>query len=290
MKKAKVHVYIKPLQEKGSNPLGIIKTDQTGRIIPVEEEKKQLKTQDLDIEQVILKTFEKEQKQKDSSKNTANKESEVPLEDKEKKELQNFQDYSHFLYFKYIEQTEKKAFIKPDITIEYPFLNQLIQKPQKEIMPDPNLEINNPLAVLEAALFMAVEGLDTNSLSKLIKKNSSQTKELLNELKKRYSQQDSALELSAEPNDRWVLRIKQQYAPAVRQFAKEVEISQHALKTLAFIAKNENITKRELFKKLGSQIYADVEELEKKGFIKTIPQGRTSKIKLTPKFNEYFGI
>jgi len=290
MKKAKVHVYIKPLQEKGSNPLGIIKTDQTGRIIPVEEEKKQLKTQDLDIEQVILKTFDKEQKQKDSSKNTANKESEVPLEDKEKKELQNFQDYSHFLYFKYIEQTEKKAFIKPDITIEYPFLNQLIQKPQKEIMPDPNLEINNPLAVLEAALFMAVEGLDTNSLSKLIKKNSSQTKELLNELKKRYSQQDSALELSAEPNDRWVLRIKQQYAPAVRQFAKEVEISQHALKTLAFIAKNENITKRELFKKLGSQIYADVEELEKKGFIKTIPQGRTSKIKLTPKFNEYFGI
>jgi Predicted transcriptional regulator containing the HTH domain len=290
MKKAKVHVYIKPLQEKGSNPLGIIKTDQTGRIIPVEEEKKQLKTQDLDIEQVILKTFEKEQKQKDSSKNTANKESEVPLEDKEKKELQNFQDYSHFLYFKYIEQTEKKAFIKPDITVEYPFLNQLIQKPQKEIMRDPNLEINNPLAVLEAALFMAVEGLDTNSLSKLIKKNSSQTKELLNELKKRYSQQDSALELSAEPNDRWVLRIKQQYAPAVRQFAKEVEISQHALKTLAFIAKNENITKRELFKKLGSQIYADVEELEKKGFIKTIPQGRTSKIKLTPKFNEYFGI
>jgi|GEM_PF-1555255 len=290
MKKAKVHVYIKPLQEKGSNPLGIIKTDQTGRIIPVEEEKKQLKTQDLDIEQVILKTFDKEQKQKDSSKNTANKESEVPLEDKEKKELQNFQDYSHFLYFKYIEQTEKKAFIKPDITIEYPFLNQLIQKPQKEIMPDPNLEINNPLAVLEAALFMAVEGLDTNSLSKLIKKNSSQTKELLNELKKRYSQQESALELSAEPNDRWVLRIKQQYAPAVRQFAKEVEISQHALKTLAFIAKNENITKRELFNKLGSQIYADVEELEKKGFIKTIPQGRTSRIKLTPKFNEYFGI
>jgi segregation and condensation protein B len=290
MKKAKVHVYIKPLQEKGSNPLGIIKTDHTGRIIPVEEEKKQLKTQDLDIKQVILKTFDKEQKQKDSSKNTANKESEVPLEDKEKKELQNFQDYSHFLYFKYIEQTEKKAFIKPDITIEYPFLNQLIQKPQKEIMPDPNLEINNPLAVLEAALFMAVEGLDTNSLSKLIKKNSSQTKELLNELKKRYSQQDSALELSAEPNDRWVLRIKQQYAPAVRQFAKEVEISQHALKTLAFIAKHENITKRELFKKLGSQIYADVGELEKKGFIKTIPQGRTSKIKLTPKFNEYFGI
>ncbi|MFN3910174.1 MAG: SMC-Scp complex subunit ScpB [Candidatus Anstonellaceae archaeon] len=289
MKKTKVYVYIKPSSNTTNQPLGIIKTDQTGNIIKKEEKKKEEK--ELDIEKIIEKTIEKKQDEVEKKNNKVERDEKKEREKKDlglEKNNENIEE-KYITFLKILEQ-EKILFENFTINYNSPLIEQVELEKVESIVPDPNIDKNDPVAVLEAALFMAVDGLSIEALAKLIGKRTQETQKLVEQLQQKYNANNSAIEISNELKNKWVMRIKPSYAPAVKQFAKEADITKHSLKTLAFIAKNENITKRELFKKLGSQIYEDVKELEEKGFIKTIPTGRTSKIKLTEKFNQYFGL
>ncbi|MCX6769189.1 MAG: hypothetical protein NT051_00720 [Candidatus Micrarchaeota archaeon] len=53
--------------------------------------------------------------------------------------------------------------------------------------------------------------------------------------------------------------------------------------------KNEGITKRSLFLKLGGGIYEDVSELAEKGFVSQKKSGRKKAVSTTTKFKAYFG-
>lgn len=170
-------------------------------------------------------------------------------------------------------------------------LEQPKAEPQVRIEPDPYLGRNEPSLVLEAALFMAGQGLDNSSLGKVIGVASvSQVQKMMEGLCSKYSKTESAIEIVQDVDKKWHMRVRGNYAPAVRQFAGEAEISKHALRTLAYISKNNGVTKRNLFKRLGGTIYEDIAELEKKGFVETVPLGRTKKVLLTSKFKQYFGI
>ncbi|MEM3361988.1 MAG: SMC-Scp complex subunit ScpB [Candidatus Anstonellaceae archaeon] len=281
MKKSKVFVYLKP-KNQTENFSGVIKTDKAGNII--EETKVPKEKKELDIKEVIEKTIKTEQ-----NETQINHKQQTKIEKQEIKETDQPQTISYLSFFKILEPQQR---VYQPLFVNYN--SELLKNVQSEeiskIEPVVDIEKYDPLTIMEAALFMAVEGLTVEALAKLIKKDKYETQKLLEELKQRYEQKETAIEITNELKNKWIMRIKQQYAKPARQFASEVDISKHALKTLAFIAKNENITKRELFKKLGAQIYQDVAELEEKGFIKTIPLGRTSRIKLTEKFNQYFGI
>ncbi len=150
-------------------------------------------------------------------------------------------------------------------------------------------EPDNPLAVLEAALFMSGQPIGAADLAKLVGIAAlGHVNELLSKLSESYARAGSALEVVQEENGKWVMRVRASYAGSVRNFAGEAEITKHALRTLAYISKNEGIKKRDLFMRLGSTIYEDVAELLEKGFVSATPAGRTVSLKTTAKFRQYF--
>ena len=143
--------------------------------------------------------------------------------------------------------------------------------------------------VLEAALFMAGQPLAAADLAKLVGIAAiGHVDEKLAKLASKYEGEASAIEVVKEENGKWSMRVKAAYAPSVKSFAGEAEISRHALKTLAYISRNEGVKKRDLFNKLGSSIYEDVAELVEKGFVTATPAGRTVSLKTTAKFRQYF--
>lgn len=147
----------------------------------------------------------------------------------------------------------------------------------------------DPTRVIEAALFMSGQSLASADLAKLVGIAAvGFVDEKLSALSREYEEKKSAIEIVREDNGKWAMRVRAAYAPAVRGFAGEAEISKHALKTLAYISKNEGIKKRDLFKKLGSSIYENVAELIDKGFVLATPAGRTVSLKTTGKFRQYF--
>jgi segregation and condensation protein B len=147
----------------------------------------------------------------------------------------------------------------------------------------------DPLRVLEAALFMSPSGVTAFELGKLLGIGAvGHVSKLLNQLSDYYEKSGSSLEVVEDTPSKWVMRVRSHFAPFVQKFAGEAEISRHALRTLAYISRHEGITKRELFRRLGSGIYQDVAELEEKGFIIAKPAGRTKSVSTTQKFRQYF--
>lgn len=148
--------------------------------------------------------------------------------------------------------------------------------------------MDEQLKTIEAALFMSSRSLTALELGKLIGVAApgfvdNKVKELMSE----YEQRGSSIRIANE-GGKYYMTLHPQYAQVAKDFAKEAEISKHALKTLAYINKFNGITKRELFKKLGSSIYNDVAELAEKGFVEQKRAGRSKSVHTTQKFKEYF--
>jgi len=142
--------------------------------------------------------------------------------------------------------------------------------------------------IIEAALFMSSKPLAVGELGKLIGVAAPGfVAQRLDALRQRYDSSGSAVEIAFEEG-RYYMRVRQQLVGFVKEFAQTAEISKHALRTLAYIAKNDGITKRSLFLKLGGGIYEDVAELVEKGFVTQKRSGRTKAVSTTPKFKAYF--
>lgn len=150
------------------------------------------------------------------------------------------------------------------------------------------MESQEAKRIIEAALFMSSRPLSPSELGKLIGVAAPGfVSQKVREVQDAYNSAGSAIEIVDE-DGKFYMRVRQQYVPYVKSFASAAEISPHALKTLAYIAKNEGITKRQLFNKLGSRIYSDVGELIEKGFVSAKKAGRTHALYTTPKFKSYF--
>lgn len=143
--------------------------------------------------------------------------------------------------------------------------------------------------IIEAALFMSSRPLSPRELGRLAGNISTGfVSQRLDFLKRRYEICESSVEI-AEEEGKYFMRLRPEYASYVKEFSTQGEISRHALRTLAYVAKSEGITKRQLFLKLGGGIYDDVNELLAKGFVTAKKAGRTFAISTTPKFRMYFG-
>ena len=151
------------------------------------------------------------------------------------------------------------------------------------------MEENEMPKVIEAALFMSSRPLSVAELGKLIGVAAPGfVTQKLRAIQDAYNAAGSAIEI-AEEDGKYYMRVRQELVPYVKTFAQAAEISPHALRTLAYVAKNEGVTKRTLFLKLGSGIYEDVGELVEKGFVATRRAGRTKAVSTTAKFKAYFG-
>ncbi len=142
--------------------------------------------------------------------------------------------------------------------------------------------------LIEAALFISSRAMSLEEFRTLTGIGAlGYLQGVLAELKKEYDERGSAIEIT-DMDGKYVMRVRNEHLSRVKQFAQDTEISKSALRTLAYISKNDGILKSALVKKIGTHAYADVKELIGADFVKAQKAGRSSKLVLTEKFRKYF--
>ncbi len=145
-----------------------------------------------------------------------------------------------------------------------------------------------PKRLIEAALFMSGREMSVPELKKLTGiASAGHIKEIVEGLIEEYASMGSSLEIF-EGENAYLMRVRDEYAANVRQFAQDVAISKSALRTLSYVARHNGILKSVVVKRIGTAIYDDVRELVENGFILQRKYGRSSKLFLTDKFRAYF--
>jgi segregation and condensation protein B len=146
-----------------------------------------------------------------------------------------------------------------------------------------------PKRVIEAALFISSKPLSLSELGGYIGVAAPGFVEgLLKALAAEYDSAGSAVKIAEEPGG-YIMRLRTDYAAKVAPLAQEAEISRGALKILAYISQNEGIEQSKVADTLGSTIYERIKELVDKGFLDKQRKGRTSVLRTTQKFRDYFG-
>jgi len=142
--------------------------------------------------------------------------------------------------------------------------------------------------LIEAALFMSSRAMTLEEFRTLTGIGAlGYLQGVLAELRKEYDERGSAVEIS-EHEGRFYMRVRDDVAPKVKQYAQDTEIGKSALRTLAYISKHDGLLKSELVRKVGTHVYSDVKELVSSGFVKSQKSGRSSRLTLTEKFRRYF--
>ncbi|MCX8167057.1 MAG: SMC-Scp complex subunit ScpB [Candidatus Micrarchaeota archaeon] len=158
-------------------------------------------------------------------------------------------------------------------------------------MSDLNNTTRDPKRIIEAVLFMSTEPVSLNKLCELTGISApGHIKALIVELKHEYEERHSAIGIVEEPANEYIMTVHQEYIDIVKNFAKESNFSKDELRVLAYVSQSKIVLKSDLAKNLGSSIYSAVKSLVEKGFLEARKKGRTSELRLTKKFNDYFKI
>lgn len=144
--------------------------------------------------------------------------------------------------------------------------------------------------IIESALFMVSKPLSIEELAKVVKVGAlGFVKSKVEELKKEYEEKKSAIEI-VEIEGKWLMRVRSEYLPYVKDLVKESELSKAELKVLALVAKNPDMRKSDVAKRLGSSVYTSIKSLVEKGFIVEKKEKRSTRLNVTEKFKNYFKI
>ena len=263
--------------------------DSAKNVFCQDEEKEEESTEEREIEESFGETEKKEEKKRDEE-SVEKKEEKQEQEHEKKKEEEENQERD-------INQVSLTDFTNPE-DVDKLFLDITTETEKGEA--ESSLEAlvtaaKNKLpgdikerCVIEAALFMSAKPLSVPDLAKLtgiaaIGYVENEVKALASE----YEQRGSAI-LVANEEGKYIMRLKPAYLQFVKEFTQEGELSRLALKVLAYIAKTEGILKSTLVKRIGTTVYEGVGELVEKGFVEQRRSGRSSSLRTTPKFKEYF--
>jgi segregation and condensation protein B len=146
------------------------------------------------------------------------------------------------------------------------------------------------LALLEAALYVAGRPLDLKTLCSLLHTRSvAKVKNLAKLLSEEYKAREMALEVLDLADERFVLQLKAEYTPHVRKLAIRPLLSAGPLKTLSYIAFRQPISQVHVIAVRGSHAYGHVKQLEELGLIVRERVRRSSTIRTTEFFADYFG-
>jgi segregation and condensation protein B len=142
---------------------------------------------------------------------------------------------------------------------------------------------------VEAVLFGSGKYLTEEQISQLAGVPKKNLKKVLNDLRKRYEQSDTSLAIFNE-NESWKLNVKEEFSSIVKNVISEAEMARPVMETLAIIAYKSPVMQAEVIDMRGSGAYEHIALLEDKEFITKEKFGRTFKLKITPKFYDYFDI
>jgi len=174
-----------------------------------------------------------------------------------------------------------------------------LEKPNNQT-PDSNPEAEQAqseerkahhLALIEAALYVAGRPLDINELCQVIgsrsKKRAAKYAEIL---KEEYRNRQTALEILALKDERYVLQVKAEFTPLIKKLVNRPLLSSGPLKTLSYIAYRQPISQKRVIEVRGQHAYGHVKLLKDMGLIAAEKAGRSMALKTTDYFADYFGL
>lgn len=147
------------------------------------------------------------------------------------------------------------------------------------------------LALLEAALYVAGRPLDLKTLASVLRTRSKKkAQRLAQQLLETYRTRETALELLALEDERYVLQLKPEYTPDVRRLAVRPLLSVGPLKTLSYIAYRQPVPQKQVIDVRGQHVYNHLKQLEDLELITRERAGRSKVIRTTMFFADYFGL
>ena len=108
-------------------------------------------------------------------------------------------------------------------------------------------------------------------------------------LKKELESEDRGIFL-AETLQGFQLRVKPEYISKVRHLTPYQDLRRGLLRVLALVAYKQPITQSDIVKVIGNRTYEYIRELESRGLIRSVKQGRTKALIPTKEFADYFGL
>ncbi len=147
------------------------------------------------------------------------------------------------------------------------------------------------LALIEAALYVAGRPLDLNELCQVVgSRSKKRTQSYIETLIKEYSGRNTALEILALKNERYVLQVKAEFTHLIKKLVNRPLLSSGPLKTLSYIAYRQPISQKRVIEVRGQHAYGHVKMLKDMGLILSERSGRTLALKTTDYFSDYFGL
>ena len=147
------------------------------------------------------------------------------------------------------------------------------------------------ISLVEAALYVAGRPLDLTELCSVLKTRSkNKAKRLVKMLAQDYAKRDTALEILELKDERFVLQLKAEYTPYVRKLIKRPLLSTGPLKTLSYIALRQPVSQKRVVEVRGHHAYGHIKLLKEMGLVVVERKGRTSILKTTDYFADYFGL
>ena len=147
------------------------------------------------------------------------------------------------------------------------------------------------LALIEAALYVAGRPLDLNELCQVIgSRSKKRAAKYAETLKEEYSTRQTALEVLALKDERYVLQVKAEFTPLIKKLVNRPLLSSGPLKTLSYIAFRQPISQKRVIEVRGQHAYGHVKLLKDMGLIAAERSGRSLALKTTDYFADYFGL
>jgi len=152
--------------------------------------------------------------------------------------------------------------------------------------------VKRDLALVEASLYVSGRPLDINELCSVLNTRSkNRTRKLVKTLIKEYSERNTAaLEILELKDERYVLQLKSDLTSSVRKLLKRPLLSIGPLKTLSYIAYRQPISQKRVIDVRGHHAYGHVKILKEMGLIASERTGRSSVLKTTEYFADYFAL
>ncbi|MGQ9787992.1 MAG: SMC-Scp complex subunit ScpB [Candidatus Hadarchaeaceae archaeon] len=150
--------------------------------------------------------------------------------------------------------------------------------------------IKQDRAIIEAALYAADRPLTLPEIKKLIGTSSeTYVRKIIEDLKKDYYKRSGPLCMVETGKETYTLRLNEEFIPKLEGVIPKIRLTRSAIKTLAMIAYNQNISQAKLAESRGNRVYDQIRQLVSLGFIESRPFGRTRMLRTTKKFASYFG-
>lgn len=142
---------------------------------------------------------------------------------------------------------------------------------------------------VEAVLFAVGKEITSERIASLCSISVEEVETIMNTLERDYGQRNHSLKI--EKRDRgWKLTVRDEFVPLVSSIVESTELGGPLTQTLAVIAWKYPIVQSEVIKLRGTSAYEHMKQLEEQGFVVKEKYQRTFKVKLTPKFFEYFDL